>query len=136
MNWDVENPAHALASVHGNQWLSVGRHNHYEDDENEKEFFRVNMEVDTRQLTAAEENLLYAALDDIACYRCGTDFYGDYLGELKVESVEVDGFDDNEVYGKITLKGYVPEETYDEIWNALDEFSGRIEVVENETSTH
>lgn len=128
--WNVENPAHALASVYGNQWLSVGRHNHYEDDEEDAEFFRVNMEVDTRKLTIEEENLLYAALDDIACYRCGTDFYGDYLGELKVESVEVDGFDDNEVYGKITLKGNVTEETYDEIWNALDEFSGKIEVVE------
>lgn len=128
--WNVENPAHALASVYGNQWLSVGRHNHYEDDEEVKEFFRVNMEVDTRKLTAAEENLLYAALDDIACYRCGTDFYGDFLGDLEVEGVEVDGFGADEVFGKITLKGYVLEEVYDEIWNALDEFSGRIEVVE------
>lgn len=112
-NWNVENPAHALASVYGNQWLSVGRHNHYEDDEEVKEFYRVNMEVDTRKLTIEEENLLYAVLDDIACYRCGKDFHGDYLGELEVESVELEGFGADELFGKITLKGYVLEEVYD-----------------------
>lgn len=130
MNWDVENPAHAMASVYGNQWLSVGRHNHYEDDETPQEFYRVNMEVDTRQLTNKEEGLLYGVLDDIACYRCGTDFYGDYIGELKVDCVEIEGFESEDVCGKITLKGNVLEETYNEIWDALDEFSGRIVVKE------
>lgn len=127
MNWNVENP---MVIDPCGKLKGIRYEDGNWDDEDVEEFYRVNMEIDTRKLTIEEENLLYAVLDDIACYRCGKDFYGDYRGELEVESVELEGFGADEVFGKITLKGNVTEETYDEIWKALDEFSGRIVITQ------
>ncbi len=123
--WNVENPAHALASIYGNRWLSVGRH--YED-EDQIDFYDVNLKIDAHGLTLEETNRLCGELDDIALYRCRNDWEHGYTGKLKLKCVETD--DDDEYYHVFTLKGSVAEEIYDEIYNVLDKFSGKIKVIE------
>ena len=120
--WNVEKPAHAMASVYGNRWLSVGRH--YADEEGE-DFYNVNIRIDAHGLTFDETNFLVGALDDIALYRCKDDWEG-YTGKLKLTCVETD--DDDDYYHVFTLKGSVTSEIYDEICNVLDEFNGKIKV--------
>ena len=124
-NWEIENPAHALASIYGNRWLSLGRH--YEE-ENNTEFYTVNMKIDAYGLTFEETNHLCGELDDIAIYRCKDDWEHGYTGKLKLECIET--ADDDDYYHVFTLKGSVAEEIYDEIWTVLNKFSGKIKVVE------
>ena len=123
--WDVENPAHAMASIYGNRWLGVGRH--YETDE-DADFYEVNMTIDAHGLTFEETNNLCGELDDIAIYRCKDDWEHGYTGKLKLQCVETD--DNDEYYHVFTLKGSIAEEIYNEIWTVLDKFSGKIKVVE------
>lgn len=123
--WNVENPAHRLASVYGNRWLSVGRH--YEDEN--VEFCKINVEIDAHGLTLEETNLLCGTLEDIALYRCKDDWEG-YTGELKLEDVETD--EDDDYPHVFRLNGYVTEDIYEEIYSVLDDFSDRIAVIEIE----
>lgn len=124
-NWEVENPAHALASFYGNRWLSIGRH--YEDENNTK-FYRINMKIDAHGLTCEETSNLFDELDDITIYRCRDDWEHEYTGKLKLKCIETD--DEDDYYHVFTLKGTVAEEIYDEIWEVLNKFSGKIKVVE------
>ena len=123
--WEVENPAHALASIYGNRWLSVA---HHCEDVEEIDFYEVNMKIDAHGLTLEETNRLCGELDDIAIYRCKDDWEHEYTGKLKLKCVETD--DDDEYYHVFTLKGSIASEIYDEIWATLDKFHGKIKVIE------
>lgn len=129
MNWNVENPM-----VIDPAPKLIGRR--YEDgnwdDIESEDFISVDIDIDTRKLTSEEEGDLYGALDDIACYKCGYNFAGDYFGYLSVECVEVEGadYEARNICGKITVKGEVAESVYDVLTDVLNDFGdGKIEIV-------
>ena len=113
-HYDVENPAYADACIYGNRFPIDKRS--YEEDE--EDFYRIKIDVDTRNLTVDEEENLYGDLDDIYISSDYRELY-DFIG-FEVEEVELPEFKGTEQFGLFKIRGIVPEATYDEICGVLD----------------
>ena len=111
----TENPAYADASIYGNRFPISKRR-----DEDEEDFCRIKIDVDTRNLTAEEEENLYGDLDNVYISSDYRELY-DFIG-FEVEMVELPEFEGTEHYGLMKIYGIVPEKTYDEICDVLEKY--------------
>lgn len=111
----TENPAYIDACIYGNCFPISKRR-----DEDEEDFYRIKIDVDTRNLTAEEEENLYGDLDNVYISSDYRELY-DFIG-FEVEMVELPEFEGTEHYGLMKIYGIVPEKTYDEICDVLEKY--------------
>ena len=110
----TENPAHKLASVYGNRWLSIG----CENDE-EEEYINLHIVIDTRRLSFDEEGDLVENLENLKVFY----EYDDYEAEFRVKVYDILKYRDEEhACGKVIVSGRVPEYNLDKVYDILDEY--------------
>ena len=132
----VENPAHVAASIYGNRFPlpSFGAGYGYNDDDYrdfDEELLKVDIVIDTSQLTEKEEHRFIVELED-ALYISDEeleDYVEENYGRNSWATVDPQETDDGKPL--IVLKGLASDSMYDKIYEVLYEYKSKIAYVDN-----